>query len=90
MLSSGFLGNAGQPVIPPPQTPAAPQIQAASSQRHEAALSAATPGYHPPLAAITEAQKMAKYAVSSLSFEDVPTAIKNLHKALELLTVAKQ
>jgi vacuolar protein sorting-associated protein VTA1 len=36
--------------------------------------------------AITEAQKIAKYAVSSLSFEDIPTAVKNLTDALRLLT----
>lgn len=36
-------------------------------------------------AAMAEAQKHAKWAISALNFEDVPTAIKELRKALELL-----
>jgi vacuolar protein sorting-associated protein VTA1 len=35
---------------------------------------------------VAEAQKHAKFAVSALGFEDVPTAIENLRKALALLT----
>ena len=38
------------------------------------------------LQAISEAQKLSKYAVSSLGFEDVPTAVEYLTKALMLLT----
>ena len=38
------------------------------------------------MSAITEAQKLAKYAASSLGFEDIPTAIKQLTDALKLLT----
>jgi|TARA_B110000093_G_C12926469_1_gene391541 vacuolar protein sorting-associated protein VTA1 len=34
---------------------------------------------------VAEAQKHAKFAVSALGFEDVPTAIDNLQKALFLL-----
>ena len=50
--------------------------------------------YHPPqgladfqpsLSAITESQKQAKYAASSLSFEDVTSARKFLTQALKLL-----
>ena len=33
-----------------------------------------------------EAQKHAKFAVSALGFEDVPTAVENLRLALHLLT----
>lgn len=47
----------------------------------------AVPGYKPPLSAVMEAQKLAKYAGSSLGFEDVNTAIKNLNDALRLLTM---
>jgi Vta1 C-terminal domain len=43
-------------------------------------------GFSPPLTAITEAQKCAKYAVSSLGFEDVSTAVRYLQDALRLLT----
>jgi hypothetical protein len=38
------------------------------------------------VASVAEAQKHAKFAVSALGFEDVPTAIENLRKALALLT----
>ena len=35
---------------------------------------------------VAEAQKHAKFAVSALGFEDVPTAVDNLRRALALLT----
>lgn len=41
--------------------------------------------YQPPLQAITEAQKYSKYAASSLGFEDIPTALKYLQQAMDLL-----
>ena len=40
----------------------------------------------PSLSAITEAHKQAKYAASSLSFEDVANARKFLQQALRLLS----
>ena len=43
-------------------------------------------GFQPSMAAVTEAQKLAKYAASSLGFEDTNTAIKQLTDALKLLT----
>lgn len=43
-------------------------------------------GFEPSTSAITEAQKLAKYAASSLGFEDIPTAVKQLTDALKLLT----
>ena len=42
-------------------------------------------GFQPSLSAITESQKQAKYAASSLSFEDVASARKFLTQALKLL-----
>ena len=45
-----------------------------------------TAGYKPSRTAISEAQKLAKYAASSLGFEDSDTAIKQLTGALTLLT----
>lgn len=47
---------------------------------------AAAIGFQPSLSAISEAQKQAKYAASSLGFEDVNTAVKQLTDALKLLT----
>lgn len=46
----------------------------------------APPGFQPSTLAQTEAQKFAKYAVSSLSFDDVSSAVKYLNDALKLLT----
>ena len=41
--------------------------------------------HKPSLQAITEAQKFSKYAASSLGFEDIPTALKYLQQAMDLL-----
>lgn len=49
-------------------------------------LPQASPGFQPSLSAISEAQKLAKYAASSLGFEDVTTAVEQLSGALKLLT----
>lgn len=46
----------------------------------------ATTGYKPSRTAISEAQKLAKYAASSLGFEDSDTAIQQLTDALTMLT----
>ena len=45
-----------------------------------------TAGFQPSMSSISEAQKLAKYAASSLGFEDVNTAVKQLTDALKLLT----
>lgn len=45
--------------------------------------------HRPSLHEITEAQKFAKYASSSLGFEDVPTALKYLQQAMNLLQGSK-
>ena len=42
--------------------------------------------YQPPPDKIAEAQKAAKFAVSALSFDDIPTAISYLQRSIELLT----
>ncbi|KAL6759310.1 Vta1 like-domain-containing protein [Haematococcus lacustris] len=44
------------------------------------------PGHKPSLAAITEAQKAARVAISSLNFEDAASAVKHLTQAIALLT----
>ncbi len=40
-------------------------------------------------AALVQGQKFAKYAVSALTYEDVPTAVDNLEKALRVLTTGQ-
>lgn len=67
------------PMQPPPSV--APKQSPISVDAYQPA-----PGFSPSLPAVTEAQKFAKYAVSSLGFEDVPTATKYLQDALRLLT----
>eukprot|EP00897_Mesotaenium_endlicherianum_P009936 jgi/Mesen1/8971/ME000056S08379 len=42
--------------------------------------------YQPPPEKVSEAHKSARFAVSALAFDDVPTAISYLQKAMELLT----
>lgn len=83
--SASMPSSASAPPSYPRASPPAPSAHtpAPSIQRSP------VPGYAPSLAAITEAQKLSKYAVSSLGFEDIPTAIKNLKEALRLLTEPK-
>ena len=50
-------------------------------------LQAPRVSYTPNIHAINDAHKVTKTALSALSFEDVPTALKFLNKAIELLTV---
>lgn len=86
MAPSAGLGS--RPMIPPPTAPAvnpgyerqtysapAPPPQQIHQQRDfvvdEKAMSAA--------------QKHARWAISALNFEDVPTAVKELRRALESL-----
>jgi len=42
--------------------------------------------YSPPIDHIYDSQKVAKSVLSSLQFDDVPTAIENLYTCLRLLT----
>jgi vacuolar protein sorting-associated protein VTA1 len=58
----------------PPPAPAAPVVPEP------------VPGFKPSLQAVQDAQKAAKYAVSSLSFDDIAGATKYLADALRLLT----
>eukprot|EP00271_Cylindrocystis_brebissonii_P008917 TRINITY_DN23445_c0_g1_i1.p1 TRINITY_DN23445_c0_g1~~TRINITY_DN23445_c0_g1_i1.p1 ORF type:complete len:541 (+),score=132.43 TRINITY_DN23445_c0_g1_i1:326-1948(+) len=43
--------------------------------------------YVPPALKCAEAHKAARFAVSSLAFDDVPTAVSYLQRALQLLTI---
>eukprot|EP00898_Chlorokybus_atmophyticus_P009106 jgi/Chlat1/9197/Chrsp97S08463 len=76
------------PLMPPTRTTAhyasAPSMPAPSLPVKTALLS----GQKPSPAAIAEAQKAARFAVSSLSFDDVASAVDYLQKALQHLTTA--
>ncbi|DBB04697.1 TPA: hypothetical protein ACH3X1_012751 [Trebouxia sp. C0004] len=84
--------NAGSPPStpllqppPPPQQASRPQSYA-EPQTGTFEVPQATAGFQPTMSSISEAQKLAKYAASSLGFEDVNTAVKQLTDALKLLT----
>lgn len=51
---------------------------------------AGPPGDRPSLAAIQDAHKAAKYAVSSLGFDDWQNAIKYLNDALQALQTSSR
>lgn len=71
----------------PPSAPPVPHLGApAGPLTSSITLPHATPGYQPSLQAVSEAQKCARYAVSSLSFDDVPGAVQYLMDALKHLT----
>ncbi|KAJ4405173.1 hypothetical protein N0V85_004736 [Neurospora sp. IMI 360204] len=80
------------PAPPAPQTPAVPSLQpvppALAVPASTYASSQVTGGFTTDEAAMASAQKHAKWAISALNFEDVPTAVKELRKALEVLGAA--
>ena len=47
-------------------------------------------GFVPSTDNIARAQKLSKFAVSSLDYEDIPSAIDNLEKALRLLKTGSE
>ncbi|PKS08347.1 hypothetical protein jhhlp_005291 [Lomentospora prolificans] len=77
------------PQAPTPQAPHAPSYPAhPPPTSHPRAYSQQPPAQ--PVAVVDEvkisqAQKHAKWAISALNFDDVPTAVKELRKALETL-----
>ena len=72
------------PSAPPPQPRSPPPPATAPALPHLA------PGFKPSLGDVMAAQKNAKFAVSSLGFEDIPGAVDFLTKALEHLTGARR
>lgn len=85
-------GSDGSASAPPPSTSSPPPFAAPHAppppSAPAASAAAASPAPMPSLAAMTEAQKLAKSAASSIAFEDVPTAVRYLQESLRLLTVA--
>jgi vacuolar protein sorting-associated protein VTA1 len=80
---------ASPPLTPsPPPTPPPPPVQAAAppANTFAAPIPRATPGFRPDTKAVGQAQRLAKFAVSALDFQDTDTAVKNLTAALKLLT----
>lgn len=71
-----------EPPSAPPSAPPAPEVAAPAAP---AASAPAAPLPQPSIKAMQDAIKASKSAISSLQFEDVPTAVKYLTEALELL-----
>jgi len=82
--SAAFIPPSNYPPPPnqPPQYYSAPPSNTFSPS---AAANGAPAGFQPPLLTVLEAQKYAKWVVSALQFQDVPTAVTNLQLALDLL-----
>ncbi|RYP91835.1 hypothetical protein DL770_002012 [Monosporascus sp. CRB-9-2] len=85
------------PIVPPQAPPAAsshyshlsrssvpPAASQATQQTTYGATNAPT-GYNTDDMAVVQAQKHAKWAISALNFEDVPTAVRELQNALAVL-----
>jgi Vta1 C-terminal domain len=78
---------------PPPPSPRQQQQQKPPAPVAAPAaplMPAPVPGFTPSSTAISDAQKAAKYAASSLAFDDVAGGIKYLTDALRLLTQPAQ
>jgi hypothetical protein len=76
---SSIPSRSQQPMI-------APQFAAKSVSNYTPSSVVPSTGYKPSEEDCIEAQKYAKYIVSSLQFDDVPAAISNLKKCFKLLT----
>ena len=77
--------SASKPVPKPraqqPQRPSQPESYTPSNTGHNTELT---------FVEFQQAAKLARYAASALDYEDVPTAIMNLNKALKLLQTGKE
>ncbi|XWW94935.1 hypothetical protein V2A60_002885 [Cordyceps javanica] len=74
------------PAMPPPEAP----VPAAVAARSPAPNTVPAPAAYAPASNIhhkdlNQAQKHAKWAISALNFDDVPTAVKELRNALAML-----
>lgn len=100
---SGYQGGNTYPSVSPSQNYSAGYVEPPHHQRTTSAPVASIPvsaysngiypsdsNYQPPPDKIAEAHKAARFAVSSLAFDDVQTALEFLRKSLELLTIPSQ
>ncbi|KAG4219701.1 hypothetical protein PC116_g31820, partial [Phytophthora cactorum] len=92
-----YRSTATPPVAPPPQRQIPPQAPPASQSYYSQPSQPVAPpqqyggnsgssnGLNTDDMAIVQAQKHAKWAISALNFEDVPTAVRELQAALATL-----
>lgn len=80
------LGPPSAQPVPPPEVPTVRTVPAQAPPPPSAISTGPPPGgYRDDDDAIMAAQKHAKWAISALNFEDVPTAVKELRIALQSL-----
>ncbi|KAI1497004.1 DUF605-domain-containing protein [Biscogniauxia marginata] len=78
--SQNYYSHPSQPAVPR-AAPVGPQ----STQHYSARGEATGSSYNTDDMAVAQAQKHAKWAISALNFEDVPTAVRELQAALVAL-----
>jgi len=74
----------------PPQQPTQSYQPEPYQQPQAAPRQSGSSGFVPSTDNIARAQKLSKFAVSSLDYEDIPSAIDNLEKALRLLKTGSE
>lgn len=90
--SGGYPSIPPRNSTPPPVLPSVPSrapqpVGGGQSYFSGVQMPNPVPGYTPPPDRVLEAQKLGRFAVSALGFDDVQPAIKYLTQALTLLTV---
>lgn len=79
-----------EPTYTPPIDPASQSVPARSDPVSVPSPIAPAPGFYPNQAQKDKASKNAKFAVSSLTYDDVPGAISFLQKSLRLLQTGQE
>lgn len=77
--------NVSRPVAPPPTNPAYSHPVPAAPGGFSQVPQQVAGNFTTDDAAMSQAQKHARWAISALNFEDVPTAVRELRRALESL-----
>lgn len=77
--------NVSKPVIPPTANVAGSHVAPTAPGGFSQVPQQVSLSFTPDDMAMSQAQKHARWAISALNFEDVPTAVRELRRALETL-----
>lgn len=77
--------NVSRPVVPPPTNAGPPSAAPTAPGGFSQVPQQVAGNFTADDMAMSQAQKHAKWAISALNFEDVPTAVRELRRALETL-----
>lgn len=80
--------NVSRPVVPAPTNVGTPSVAPTAPGGFSQVPQQVAVNFTADDAAMSQAQKHAKWAISALNFEDVPTAIRELRRALDTLGAA--